>query len=251
MREAFTYMFKDNCYYKKALVFLLLTFIESACLGFAQMNSCNGMCPLDLSSGIFTPSKTNALIFQLTGLIFNFLVLGYFNTCIEAITKQVNNIILPFFNFINSITKGIKYIIAIAMPIVLYGLLIGILQVINPIVATIATIAVLLFYLIFGVGFVWLFANEKSFFTFFCYRRIINEVKNAPRNYFKNLLFIIITTILIVILNFITEFLFALFKLNPLITMLVTTFVSSIISAYLTFVLVYFIAKSIKTNSVV
>ena len=251
MREAFVYMFKDNCYYKKAFMFFVLTFIESACIAFAQMNTCTGLCPFSTNEGIFTPNKTNALLFHLIGLIFNFLVVGYFNTCIEAITKQVNNIILPFFNFINCLKRGGIYFIAILIPIVLYAFIIGFIQVFSPLTGCIILGILLFLYLILGVGFIWLFANEKSFFAFLSYRKVIKKVLQAPLNYFKYLLFIAIVCALTFALKFAFEFIFALFPMSPLVTMLITTLMSAVISAYLTFVLVYLIAKSIKPESVV
>ena len=251
MREAFTYMFKDNCYYKKALVFLILTFVESACIAFAQMNSCTGMCPFSAGEGVFTPNKTNALIFQLIGLIFNFLVVGYFNTCVEAITKQVNNIVLPFFNIVTCFLKGLKYFVAILIPIVLYAFVIGFIQIFSSLVGYIILGILLFLYLVLGIGFIWLFANEKSFFAFLSYRKVIKKVIKAPLNYFKYLLFIAIVCALTFALKFAFEFIFALFPMSPLVTMLVSTLISAVISAYLTFVLVYLTAKSIKADSVV
>lgn len=248
MKEAFTYMFKDNCYYKKALVFLILTFIESACIAFAQMNSCAGMCPFSAGEGIFTPNKTNVLIFQLIGLLFNLLVVGYFNTCVEAITKQVNNIILPFFNIVNCFFKGLKYFVAIFIPIVLYSFIIGFIQVFNPLVANIVLGIILLLYLVLSIGFIWLFANEKSFFAFLSFRKVIKKVIQSPLNYFKYLLFIAIVCVLTFTLKFAFEFIFALFPISPLVTMLISTLMSAVISAYLTFVLVYLTAKSIKAD---
>ncbi len=250
MREAFIYMFKDNCYYKKALIFLLLSFIESACIAYSQMNNCTGMCPYS-SGNLFIPNKTNALVFQIIGLVFNSLVVGYFNTCVEAITKQINNIILPFFNCINCLLKGLKYFVAVLIPIILFALIIGFLQVFNLLLAKIIFVLLLVLYLIFGMAFIWLFANEKSFWAFLLYKKALINVLKAPLNYFKHLLFVLIASAIAIGLKFVFEFIFALLPLNALATMLIATFISAVISAYFTFVLVYLIAKSIKPDSVV
>ena len=251
MREAFTYMFKDNCYYKKALVYFILTFIESACIAYAQMNSCSGMCPVSLNGENFTLSKTNVLVFQLIGLLFNFLVVGYFNTCIEAITKQVNNIVIPFFNFVNSFLRGLKYFVAILIPILGFSIIVAVIQMFNLLVANIILTLITIFYILFGIGFIWLFANEKSFFAFVSFRKVVNKVIEAPKNYLKYMLFIVLFSVIVILLKFVLELVLAMFTMTPFVTMIVTTFISGIISAYFSFVLMYLVAKSLKPNSVV
>ena len=251
MREAFTYMLKDNCYYKKALVFMILTFIETACLAYAQMNSCTGACPYSMNSGVFVPNKTNALLFQVIGLIFNLIVVGYFNTCLEAVTKQVNNIVLPFINLWNNFLNGLKYFVAVFIAALVYILSLGLLYALNLYVAKTVSILVLLFYIIFSSAFLWLFANNKSFFAFLNYKKLFLKIKEAPKNYFKYLGFLAMLLIISATLKFIIDFIITLLPLNLLFTMLISTFFTSLLSAYFSFVFIYLIAKSLKQDSVV
>ena len=137
MREAFVYMFKDNYFGKKAILYFTLSFIASVCSAYALMHSCTGACPITTGNGIFIPNKTNTVIYQMLGFLFHLLILGYFNICINAITKQVNNIVLPFFNFTSSLLKGLKYFLAILLPVVSFALITGILQEINILAANI------------------------------------------------------------------------------------------------------------------
>lgn len=251
MREALTYMFKDNCFYKKAFIYLALSFIESACIAFAQMNSCTGACPVTTSNGIFIPDKTNTIVFQIAGCLLNFLILGYFNTCVNAITKQINNIVLPFFNFTTSLIKGLKYFAAILLPVIIFSLIIGILHEINILASNIFLTIIMLFYLVFGVAFFWLLANENKILTFFNYKKAITKVLEAPARYFKYVFFISIICALTFILNFIVGFIFALFNLNLLATMLLINLITAIIGTYTAFVTMHLIAKSIKPETVV
>ena len=57
MREAFVYMFKDNCFGKKAILYFTLSFIASVCSAYALMHSCTGACPITTGNGIFIPNK--------------------------------------------------------------------------------------------------------------------------------------------------------------------------------------------------
>lgn len=246
MREAFVYMFKDNCFGKKAILYFTLSFIASVCSAYALMHSCTGACPITAGNGIFIPNKTNTVIYQMLGSLFHLLILGYFNICINAITKQVNNIVLPFFNFTSSLLKGLKYFLAILFPVVSFALITGILQEINILAANLFLTIILFFYLIFSIAFFWLLANENKFLTFFSYKKAIKKVLEAPAKYFKSIIFISLICVLTFIINFIIGFIFALFNLSLLTTMLSANLVASIVSTYTAFVSMFLIAKSIN-----
>ena len=85
MREAFTYMFKDNCYYKKALIYLVLNFIANSLIAYAQMNSFTGVCPINSKPEVLPNELLGTTILSFTGFLVNMFVLGYFLNCVEAI----------------------------------------------------------------------------------------------------------------------------------------------------------------------
>ena len=124
MRECFTYMYKDNCIHKKAFIYFILSFIAMSLVALADMNSCTGGCPINQAT-LITPSiKFDILCYRLVGLILHTITLGYFITCLEAVIKQKENILLPFFNIKLSFTKGLKLFLSIIITILIYVFLV-------------------------------------------------------------------------------------------------------------------------------
>lgn len=250
MREAFTYMFKDNCYYKKAFIYLILNFIANAFLAYAQINSCSGGCPLSSRVDVLPNTYINNIVFNLLGAVANLFVLGYFFSAIDAITKQTNNIVLPLFNIKNCFLKGLKFYIAIFLITLLLVLLSIPLGFVNNIISSVIMLGVMLFYLVFASSFFWSFANNSKLLTFFNIREAFKNVIKTPATYFKNILFILLVTIISIILAYCFELLFGFFIKSPFITMIFSTLISATLSAYFGFVNMFLIAKSIKLETV-
>ena len=75
MREAFTYMFKDNCFYKKAFVYFILSFIPMTILAIADMSSCSNSCQIGLSPVALSSIKFEALCYNLLAIFFYILIM--------------------------------------------------------------------------------------------------------------------------------------------------------------------------------
>ena len=244
-------MFKDNCFCKKAFIYFLLTFLASAFFAYAQMNTCNGACPFSTRPEVINFSQTNVILFNILGTILNMLALGYFFNCIEAVIKQNKNILLPFFNINSCLNKGFKSYVAIILVVfilTLVSVLVGLFY--NPAFYIFWGI-VILFYMIAGVSFLWNFANDGKFISFFDFKKAYNNIVNSSRNYFKYLIVILGLCFVSIISSLIIEVLCNLITIKPLATMILTTLLSSLISTYLAFSAVYLIAKSIRQDSVV
>ena len=117
MREAFTYMFKDNCFHKKAFIYFILSFVAMSLIAIADMSSCTGGCPINQAKLIAPTIKFDILCYRAIGLILHTLTLGYFITCLEAVLKQRENILLPFFNLKLCFTKGLKLFLSIILTV--------------------------------------------------------------------------------------------------------------------------------------
>ena len=70
MREAFTFMFKDNYFYKKAFVYLILSFIANVFIAYAQINSCTGGCPLSTRPEVLPNTLISTTILNILGCKF-------------------------------------------------------------------------------------------------------------------------------------------------------------------------------------
>ena len=104
MQEIFTYMFKDNMFTKKAAILFLLLFIALAICGIPPL----------LNSVSYAPTVEKVSLPYLHYLpsiscFLDFAIYGYMMICIKAIIQQDLNIVLPFFNFKNSLIRGLKF----------------------------------------------------------------------------------------------------------------------------------------------
>ena len=186
MRECFTYMFKDNCFHKKAFIYFILSFIAMSLIAVADMNSCTGGCPIN-QAALITPSiKFDILCYRLIGLVLHTLTLGYFITCLEAVIKQKENILLPFFNIKLCFTKGLKLFISIVITVVIFYLLFVIyaiagnfIPVLHPGFVQIFTLLTILFYIVCYNSFVHLYAQSNKIFSFFNFKTALLTIKNS------------------------------------------------------------------------
>ena len=96
MKEAFTYMFKDNKFWAKGLSYLFLIFTANLLLNYAQtlLPPC--------------PRCTVALPWQywvcfISGTLINLIAVGYIFSCIKALVEQEENPILPLINILSSL----------------------------------------------------------------------------------------------------------------------------------------------------
>lgn len=261
MKEAFTYMFKDNAYYKKALIYFVFMFIAEFLIqwgGIHIPNVPNATIPLE------------AKILLLVGGILMLIPAGYCFSVIKALIKQKENYILPFLGIKNSLIVGLKYFLSVIITIVSILLVFAVLVLIPFIIflaiasgigsEIFANIAIIIFailsiifvsifsilYFVCVPAFCSMFAKDKKLTTFIRYISVFKLIKKDAHNYFKylgmNILVLITCSIVSLILSLV---LLLLFKESILFAFLISLF-SSIIGSYTVFVFAYLIAKSTK-----
>ena len=111
MREAFTYMFKDPGYDKKAITYFVICLCSLALTMSPEL--ANITTPnFAEAAKVAKPSNPIFTFLPIIGNFFSLLLAGYHLNCVEAITKQNQNIVLPFFNLATAFVRGIKNVIA-------------------------------------------------------------------------------------------------------------------------------------------
>lgn len=262
MREAFIYMFKDTCFIKKASIYAILSFLSFTFLALADINSCSGGgCPVAQTPCVLAAIKPELVIYKLLGIIFNVLIAGFYIVNISAILTQKNNIVLPYFNFKSNILKGLKLYASVFVTSLVYYILISGYVILSFIIPNFTTqninlltalpflIAIpILFYVICYNSFMHEYVTTNKFFTFFNFKKAIANIKEAPKNYFKNwgLLFgvFLITAILIFLIELALNFIN-----NIYVVMVISNIISAVISTYVAYVSAYLISKSVINNN--
>ena len=248
MKEAFIYMFKDNCFWKKAITYFFVSFIACLFISYSQINTCSGMCPVASKPTVISVNSISPIIYQLIGIFINMIVAGYFLSSIKAITSQTSNIVLPFFSFRNNFVKGFKFNLSVFTTIILYSFTFGLLYSFysTATFAKIGFIILLIFYIFTGVAFVWLFAQEEKFITFFNFKKVIIKIKEDIKNYIKYVLIIAGILLISIAVTFVIELLISNFVKDIIIAMVITTLITTVFATYINFVNMHLIAKSIK-----
>lgn len=257
MREAFTYMFKDNYFYKKAFVYFILAFIPMTILAITDMNSCSNSCQIGQAPVALSSIKFEALCYNLLAIFFYILSAGYFMTSLEAVIRQKTNIILPFFNFDLSLKKGFKFtlgvfIIGLISMLIMFSLTILGMTIFRFALSIIFVFCIILFiiYFVAGYSFTYLFATEYKILTFLNFKQAFKNIMIAPKNYFKYWGVLMFLNLIVITLVYLFERLFGLFN-NSYLTMVLTNIISCTLGTYFGYVSLMLISKSVKTDSVV
>lgn len=249
MREAFTYMFKDPGIKDKATTYIIICFIAFALTALPEISQFSGIAT---TSPYITPVTTPSFeLLAFCGKLLNLVLLGYSFTCVGAIIKQNQNIVLPFLNIWNSFVKGFKFNVGIILLLLPLILLIFLFSLLSKFATIIFTILVFLLFIIIGNSFIWTFANENKISIFFDLKRIFRYIAENKKTYFKNLLFIILIGIVSAIISVLFMLLFNLLINNVYLAWILTSLEGAIIATYTFFVSIYLIAKSINPQTVV
>lgn len=250
MKEAFTYMFKDPRYNEKASVYFIICFIVLALMASPEISNINSIA---LSQGPKYTPVTNPIfaLLPFVGSLVNIILLGYYYTCIQAITKQEQNYVLPFMKFGSSFIRGFKLILATILITIVLCLMCFILGLAGHVGVIIFCVFITLLFFILGNAFMWLFANEGKISTFFAWKKATKLVLANGNTYFKNLLVLFLLTLLGAFVSTLFMFLFNFLVNNVYIAWILTSIEGAIIASYLAFVGMYLIAKSIKRETVV
>ena len=253
MRKAFTYMFKDKCFYKKALVYLVLSFLYMTFLALADMNSGTGSCYSCIQT--FGALNITSLVYRGLGLFFVVILCGYFLSNLEAVMKQKTNPVFPFFNLKQCFIKGFKYTIAILLTFLAFYLLLLVCITICVIIPKINIISgmpvvfvsLLIFYIICYNAFIYEYISTNKILTFFNFKKAVLLIKKSPKNYFKYWGVLVSCFILGAIFVYIAELICGIFE-NRYLVMFISNLVSATLETYIAYLSCYLINKSIITE---
>lgn len=246
MREAFSYMFKDNCLWQKTWIYITLLAIANILIGISKTGSHIIARPELLST-----NPTSDTLLSIAVFLIYFITAGYFLSVTEAIIKQNNNILLPKFNTVNNFIKGLKYFFAILLVMLCCLFVMIILKLVfSSLCISILQLLIVGLISLYGCAFVWNFANNNSIFSFFEFKKVFKSVANAPLQYFKHIMLLGLIVIVGAILAIIAEFLISFIPSSP-IAIILFSVISAFIDTYIALVSAYLIAKSIKADSVV
>ena len=249
MREAFTYMFKDPRYNDKAMVYFIVCAISLALMATPELASVNVL----LSQGPKVSPVTNPIftILPIIGVLFNCILVGYFYTCVQALTKQKQNYILPFINWWSSFVKGFKLTIGIFLFMIVMSIICALFVFTGPIGSIIGYSVFILLFSICLNAFLWLFSNEGKISTFFAWKKAFKLISANKKTYFKNLIMMGLITLIGGLASLLFLFLFNFLVNNVYVAWILTSIEGAIIALYTAFVSMYLIAKSIDPETVV
>lgn len=246
MREAFTYMFKDNKFYQKYFTYLGLAFAAYFLINYAYLFTAEGAQTYTNQISFIPTNPFKSWGLLILGLTFKILTAGYFLNTIAAISKQNDNYILPFFNTTNCLTKGLKLLGALLFIIFCFTILLFLSAGFKPLTLTL----ILIFSIIFCASFLWIIANENKYLVLLHIEDAVNYIKKASKNYFKYLFVFISAFVVSTSLSLLAELFVSKFN-APILEIIAISIIYAIIDAYFIYVYSFLIAKSIKPESVV
>jgi len=244
MKEAFTYMFKDNKYPQKALTYFCCIFLAQFAAMYARLFT---------PSCLHCPASSDYLLWGNISSILMILPIGYQFNCIKSLIEQKENFIIPFFNFKTSLVTGLKvtvatwvmilvWFIAGVVGVVAVGVVVGVAGggLFVKGLGIIVLIAFFLFFLFYYTALMWIFAYKGWLTSFLRLGKAIQLVSKDVKNYVNALVLNSIVcivcgiTLVIPVIN--------------LLTAIIAAIITSAISAYTIFVTSYITAKSIKAE---
>lgn len=248
MKEAFTYMFKDNKFWAKGLSYLFLIFTANLLLNYAQ--TILPPCP-----GCAVSIPWQYWIFFIFGSVINFAGIGYFFSCVKALIEQKENPVLPFVNILKDLYKGFKYSVALLLLIVPAALLMGVFilifakitsgSMIGLILSKTAFWVIFLFVGVLLIAFNWLFANKESFINFFRFKKVFELIGADKKKYIIHLLMILLVCFINIILETIFNVSSGLLKLGTINGLILSGILSAITGTYAALIICKLTANSI------
>lgn len=247
MREAFSYIFKDNCLFQKTWIYITLLAITNILIGISKTGSHIIARPELLST-----NPTEDILIRLGVVIISMFTTGYFLSAISANIKQKNNILLPRFNAINNFAKGLKFLFAVFLPVLVISVILGSLQsIFGSIIPTIFFGIIAIFYLIYGGAFVWNFADSNNIFVFFNFRKTVKDVAQNSKRYFKHISLMWLIILSGAVIASVVEFIIGFTLPSDLIAIVLWSIIGAFISAYVALISAFLIGKSLPGDSVV
>ena len=248
MKEAFTYMFKDNKFWVKGLWYFGFVFIANLMINYAQtlVPPCLRCAP---------PMPWYYWVCALVGPLLSLIPLGYLYTCVKALIEQNDNYVLPNFNLWKNFLKGLKYAVALLMltiPLLLISMIAVTISFarVYTLFLLIIPFALILCFAYFYIGFNWMFANKDSFITFYRFKKLFKLIGTNKKHYFMSFLVIAVVGLLNMLLEMACGATAAIFISGTVPGLIATGVSSAIIGTYTAFVICYLTAKSISSDLV-
>lgn len=254
MREAFTYMFKDTMFGKKAFMYWFICFLTLLLAGALEVFKTPVATQTPTVNSVSNPFL---IVLPLASILLYAILGGYYFAGIKAIFEQKNNIVLPFINPWKNFVKGAKFGIAQSIPTlilltIIYLLAVPVFTTNERIFASILAIIFCSFYFIYSNAFYLLFANESKLLTYFRWKKVCEMLKNANKKiYFRNLFLVLLVDILGGLLSSLFTYIFNFLVKNTYAAWIVTSAEGALIAGCTAFVTMYLVAKSFKTETVI
>ncbi len=256
MREAFTYMFKDTMFSKKAFTYWFICFLTLLLAGAVEVFKTPIATQAPTVNSVSNPFL---ILLPLVSILLYAILGGYYFAGVKAIFEQKNNIVLPFINPWKNFVKGAKFGIAHSLPIII--IIAAIIYIFTHPFVNILIIYILilnlicicaLFYFIYSNAFYLLFANESKLLTYFRWKKVCEMLKNTNKKiYFRNLFLVLFVDILGGILSSLFNYIFNILITNSYAAWIVTSAEGALIAGCTAFVTMYLVAKSFEAETVV
>ena len=257
MREAFTYMFKDTMFGKKAFTYWVISFLALLLAGALEVFKTPVATQAPTVNSVSNPFL---IVLPLASILLYAILGGYYFTGIKAIFEQKNNIVLPFINPWKNFVKGAKFGIAQSLPTLILLAIIYLFFLRTPLFATnivkifsiVLVVIFCTFYFIYTNAFYLLFANEDKIFAYFRWKKVCEMLKNTNKKiYFRNLFLVIIVDVLGGLLSSLFTYIFNFLVKNTYVAWIVTSAEGALIAGCTAFVTMYLVAKSFEAETVV
>ena len=236
MKEAFTYMLKDNKIVQKALTYFGFALASGLCSNFSQYLTPQNACDISIS----------ALVLGLAGIFFSMITSGYGISCKRAIVEQKENIVLPFLKFGSNLFSGFKFGIAITLlalalsAVIMISAILG--KLLSPVIPVIIIALLCLFMICYAIAFTYIFVTTDSWLSFFKFKQASKII--ASWQYWKNVFIMIVLSVLSAAVSTLVAFMF-----KGAAYVIVNTAAISIIGSYFVFVFSYLVANCAKQEA--
>lgn len=246
MKEAFTYMFKDNKFMQKALTYLGMVFVANIAIMFSKMFApgCQNCTP-----------EPKYYLCAILGALLMIIPQGYVVSCIKSFIDQKENIVIPFLNLKKNFVDGFKYCLSILILSLVFGLSMGVMTLVIAIIASITGLkflivilglvffVLLILLMFYTVAFIWIFANKCWVTSFLKWKKAVELVSKNKKSYWMAFGFLLA-------IGIVTGLISALLPAANVVSVIVSAFIMALITSYTMFAWTYIAAKSIKPECI-
>lgn len=245
MTNAFNYMFKDNKYGQKALVYGAIMFLSQLASNVAKLffNEANNQAGIE-----------SCILLNIISGLLQMLTIGYGFVCIKALIEQKENFLLPFFKFKQTFILGLKNSVAVF----LYTLTIFAFLILSELIFSYALNSIILHYvmvllticyvIVYTLSFAWIFTNTEAITSYFRIRKATQLIKANAKTYLKSLVLFAIAAMMCAAPCFVITCCLH-FIMNKIVVAILMSLTTALVSAYVSFACFFITAKAIKPET--